>query len=104
MSQKLRFKEYRRIAPFLSDISFFTSYGKFTKKQRSFLAKYSKKPSLSRKGGSKLSSFGQKLESKRLFSVLYGNIRHKQYSLLYKEALKYPGKIGINFLSLVEKR
>ena len=105
MSEKLRFKEYRRIAPFLSDISFFTSYGKFTKKQRSLLAKYSKKSNLSRKGrSSKLSSFGQKLQSKRLFSILYGNIRHKQYSLLYKEALKYPGKIGINFLSLVEKR
>ena len=114
MPQKLHFKQYRRIAPFLSDISFFTSYGKFTKKQRSLLAKHSKKSSppgaarqassSGRKGRSKLSSFGQKLQSKRLFSILYGNIQYKQYSLLYKEALKYPGKLGINFLSLVEKR
>lgn len=98
MSEKIKFKDYRRIAHFVNDVSIVRG---ITKKQASILTKLRPK---GRSRTQKLSSFGQKLQSKRLFSILYGNLSYKEYSLLFREACTYPGKIGINFLSLVEKR
>lgn len=66
------------------------------KKYRSFL-KYS---STSETRG----SFRKKLESRRLFALLYGNISNTQYQKFFQKAEKFPGKIGIQFLSLVENR
>ena len=98
MAERIKFKDYRRIAHFVNDVTILRG---ITKKQSSILAKLRPK---GRSKPQKLSSFGQKLQSKRLFSVLYGKLSYKEYSLLFQEACKYPGKIGINFLSLVEKR
>lgn len=49
-------------------------------------------------------SFERKLQSRRLFALLYGNISNTQYTNLFRKAEKYSGKIGVQFVSLVEKR
>jgi ribosomal protein S4 len=68
---------------------------KITQKQKQILSKIKKK---------KLSPFGLQLQSKRLISVLYGNLSSSQFKKILQSATKRPGKIGDNFLSLLERR
>jgi small subunit ribosomal protein S4 len=72
-----------------------------SKKFRSLISQASSGKSSHRTASS---SFGKRLESRRLFALLYGNISSAQYARLFLQARAYPGKIGMNFLSLVEKR
>lgn len=98
MTQKLKFKRYRGIvSQFGLPLSFSR---KITPKQSSILQKLSQ---LARKK-KKLSYFGQKLQSKRLFSFLYGNLPRKQFFLFLSQASKLRGSLSAHFLSLLERR
>lgn len=98
MTQKLKFKRYRGIvSQFGLPLSFSR---KITPKQSAILQKLSQ---LARKK-KKLSYFGQKLQSKRLFSFLYGNLPRKQFFLFLNRASKLQGSLSAHFLSLLERR
>ena len=98
MNQKLKFKRYRGI---VSEFGLPLSFSrKITPKQSTILQKLSQ---LARKK-KKLSYFGQKLQSKRLFSFLYGNLPRKQFFLFLNQASKLQGSLSADFLSLLERR
>lgn len=98
MTHKLQFKRHRAIVEqFGIPLSFAR---KISPKQKLLLQKCSQ---LGRKK-KKLSYFGQKLQAKRLFSFLYGNLSKKQYLILLKQASHFPGLLSSNFISLLEKR
>ena len=99
MPQKLQFKDYRKIVSFISNPSFL---GKLTRKQSLILERLHPKKGRGKK--QKLSPFGQKLQSRRLFRILYGNISKKQYRALSQRAMNYPGNNGAHFLALTERR
>ena len=98
MTQKLQFKRYRAIVEQFGVPLSFTR--KITPKQKLLLQKCAQ---LGRKK-KKLSYFGQKLQAKRLFSFLYGNLSKKRYSLFLKQASYFQGLLSSNFISLLEKR
>lgn len=98
MTQKLLFKKYRKIVEQFGVPLSFTR--KITPKQKLLLQRSSQ---LSRKR-KKLSYFGQKLQCKRLFSFLYGNLSRKQFYVLLGQASNLQGSLSSNFISLLEKR
>ena len=68
---------------------------KITSKQKLILFKIRKR---------KLSHFGLKLQAKRALSILYGKLSYSEYNKTREEASKLQGKIGNNFMFLLEKR
>jgi len=71
---------------------------KITLKQKGILSK------LKIRGKRKLSPFGLKKQARRALFSLYGNFSSNQYKIIREEAGKLQGKIGNNFISLLEKR
>jgi small subunit ribosomal protein S4 len=68
---------------------------KITSKQKFILSKLRRK---------KISFFGSQLIARRALSILYGKLSYSQYNKTREEASKLQGKIGNNFISLLEKR
>ena len=68
---------------------------KITSKQKFILSKLRRK---------KISFYGSQLLARRALSILYGNLSYSQYHKTREEASKLQGKIGSNFISLLEKR
>lgn len=98
MRQKLQFKKYRNIAEHFGLPVFYERT--LSARQKTILQKCSQ--SVSKKKN--LSSFGQKLQAKRLFAFLYGNLSRKSFVLLLKQASEMKGVLSSNFFSLLEKR
>lgn len=68
---------------------------KISMKQKTILMKLKKK---------KFSNFGANFFAKRFLSILYGNLSFNHMRKSFSEARQMKGKIGNNFLSLLEKR
>ncbi len=71
---------------------------KITLKQKGILSK------LNIRAKKKLSPFGLKIQARRALFILYGKFSSNQYKIIREEASKLQGKIGNNFISLLEKR
>lgn len=56
------------------------------------------------KGKKKLSDFGTQLQAKQKLKAYYGNITEKQFSKLYKEAIRQKGDTSENLIGLLESR
>ena len=52
----------------------------------------------------KLSDFGQQLRAKQKLKGYYGNLTEKQFSKLYKEAIRMRGDSSENLIGLLERR
>nr|YP_008802539.1 ribosomal protein S4 [Monomastix sp. OKE-1]AGZ90192.1 ribosomal protein S4 [Monomastix sp. OKE-1] len=96
MTQKIKFKRYRGLVESFGSPQYFPR--KITHKQGLLLQK------LGSRRKKKLSYFGQNLQSKRLFSLLYGNLRRKHFVFFLKKASQLSGSLSANFLSLLERR
>jgi len=56
------------------------------------------------KGKKKLSDYGTQLQAKQKLKSYYGNITEKQFSKLYKEAIRMKGDTSENLVGLLESR
>ena len=117
MSKKLKTKNLRHIIPFIKDQDFFLSRNKKLKQNKSQFDKiglslinrsYQIKmvARLAKMKNKKLPTggFAQKLQSRRLFSFFYGPLSRKYHLRLLSQAKSYKGKVGVQFLALLEKR